>query len=102
MSATIGAALKKIAVYLATNKKALKVIGGIIIGIIIIIEEYRDMIKGARNRTKFIGGSFRYADAENAKDMIYALCDGLDDPKEIMCHVRTADEMLAVWEADSD
>lgn len=65
-----------------------------------LMEEYRDVIKGARNRAKLISDGFRYADAENAKDMVYALCDELDDPKEIMRHVRTADEMLAVWEAE--
>lgn len=37
MSATIGAALKKIAVSLLTDKKVIKTIGGIIIGIIIIV-----------------------------------------------------------------
>lgn len=37
MSATIGAALKKIAVSLFTDKKVIKIIGGIIIGIIIIV-----------------------------------------------------------------
>lgn len=37
MSATIGAALKKIAVALLTDKKVIKTIGGIIIGIIIIM-----------------------------------------------------------------
>ena len=37
MSATIGAALKKIAVALLTDKKVIKIIGGIIIGIIIIV-----------------------------------------------------------------
>lgn len=37
MSATVAAALKKIAVYILTNKKALKVVGGIVLGIIIII-----------------------------------------------------------------
>lgn len=37
MRATIGAALKKIAVSLLTDKKVIKIIGGIIIGIIIIV-----------------------------------------------------------------
>lgn len=37
MSATVGAALKKIAVSLLTDKKVLKTIGGIVLGIIIII-----------------------------------------------------------------
>ena len=37
MSATVAAALKKIAVALLTDKKALKTIGGIILGILVII-----------------------------------------------------------------
>ena len=37
MSATIGASLKKIAVSLLTDKKVIKTIGGIIIGVIIIV-----------------------------------------------------------------
>lgn len=37
MSATVAAALKKIAVALLTNPKVLKTIGGIVLGIIIII-----------------------------------------------------------------
>lgn len=37
MSATVAAALKKIAVYLLTDKKALKFVGGVVLGILIII-----------------------------------------------------------------
>ena len=37
MSATVGAALNKFAVYIVTNKKALKIVGGIVLGIVIII-----------------------------------------------------------------
>ena len=37
MSATVAAALKKIAVAILTDKKALKTVGGIILGILIII-----------------------------------------------------------------
>lgn len=37
MSATVAAALKKIAVAILTNPKVLKTIGGIVLGIIIII-----------------------------------------------------------------
>lgn len=37
MSAAIGAALKKIAVYIFTDKKTLKTVGGIVLGIVIII-----------------------------------------------------------------
>ena len=37
MSATVAAVLKKIAVYIFTDKKALKTVGGIVLGIIITI-----------------------------------------------------------------
>ena len=37
MSATVGAALKKIAVSLLTDPKTLKFVGGIVIGVIVII-----------------------------------------------------------------
>ena len=37
MSVTVGAALKKIAVSILTDKKALKTVGGILLGIIILI-----------------------------------------------------------------
>lgn len=37
MSASVAAALKKIAVYILTDKKALKAVGGIVLGILIII-----------------------------------------------------------------
>ena len=37
MSASVAAALKKIAVYVFTDKKALKTVTGIILGIIIIL-----------------------------------------------------------------
>ena len=37
MSATVAAALKRIAVSILTDKKALKVVGGIVLGIIVII-----------------------------------------------------------------
>lgn len=31
---------------------------------------------------------------KEAREMIFALCDRLESPKEIMCHVRTATEMV--------
>ena len=37
MSATVGAALKKIAVSLLTNPKGLKTVGGIVLGVIVLI-----------------------------------------------------------------
>lgn len=37
MFATVGAALKKIAVALLTNPKVLKTVGGVVIGIVLIL-----------------------------------------------------------------
>ena len=37
MSATVAAALKKIAVALLTDKKALKTVGGIVLGVLVIL-----------------------------------------------------------------
>ena len=37
MTATVGAALKKVAVALLTDKRVLKTLGGIVLGILIII-----------------------------------------------------------------
>lgn len=37
MSATVATVLKKVAAYIATDKKALKTVGGIVLGVIIII-----------------------------------------------------------------
>lgn len=36
--------------------------------------------------------------AEHAKSVIYALCDRLKDPREIMRHVRTADKLVYTWQ----
>lgn len=33
-------------------------------------------------------------DIDDAREMIYALCDRLESPKEIMYHVRNATEMM--------
>ncbi len=65
-----------------------------------LMEEFRAVIMAARKRASLDEEGIRFADAEQAKDMIYALCDCLDDPKDIMRHVRTADEMMAVWESE--
>ena len=44
MSATVAAALKKIAVALLTDKKALKTIGGIVLGVLIylLVRPYKE------------------------------------------------------------
>ena len=64
------------------------------------MEELHAMLMAARRRNALNQKGISYIDAEHAKDMVYALCDELDDPKEIMRHVRTADEMMSVWESE--
>ena len=65
-----------------------------------LMEEFHAVITASRKRMALNEEGLRFMDAEQAKDMIYALCDNLDDPKEIMRHVRTADEIMAVWEVE--
>ena len=62
-----------------------------------IMSEYQQAINDAKSTASIVSDSVRYQEAENTRDMIYELCDGLDDPKEIMRHVRTANELLNVW-----
>lgn len=62
------------------------------------MEEYRQIVRLARKVGLAPTGSFNTEDVKNAKEIVYALCDKLDDPKEIMQYVRTVDEMMNVWE----
>lgn len=65
-----------------------------------LMEEFHSLINAARKKANLDEKHFRFNDVEQTKEMIYALCDNLTDPKEIMNHVRTADEMIAVWEPE--
>lgn len=64
-----------------------------------LMEGYHTLIKATLKKSELERQASSFRDAEQAKELIYALCDGLADPKEIMSHVRTADEMMAVWES---
>lgn len=64
-----------------------------------LMEGYHALIKATLKKAEFDKQASSFRDAEQAKELIYALCDNLADPKEIMSHVRTADEMMAVWES---
>lgn len=65
-----------------------------------LMENFHAIIDWSRKRISLDKEDICYNDAENTKEMIYTLCDSLNDPKDIMCHVRTADEMMAVWESE--
>ena len=64
-----------------------------------LMEGYHTLIKATLKKSELERQASSFRDAEQAKELIYALCDGLADPKEIKSHVRTADEMMAVWES---
>lgn len=64
-----------------------------------LMDGYHALIKATRRQNELNRQGYSFSDAERAKELIYALCDSLADPKEIMSHVRTADEMMAVWES---
>lgn len=62
-----------------------------------IMTDFRDKMKMAKELNIGLPAEISYKEIEQAREMIYAMCDRLDDPKEIMCHVRTAQEMQEVW-----
>lgn len=62
-----------------------------------IMEQYRSSMDSVRQMELKADCDMSYHELEAARDMTYALCDMLDDPKEIMQHVRTACEMTEVW-----
>lgn len=65
-----------------------------------LMDSFRKVLQAARELKLGEPEDFCYADAEQAREMVFAMCDRLDDPKEIMQHVRTACEMLEVWEPE--
>lgn len=62
-----------------------------------VMSEYHQAINDAKSTVSIVSGPVRFQEAENTRDMIYELCDGLDDPKEIMRHVRTSSKLLNAW-----
>ena len=65
-----------------------------------LMEDFRKALETAREQNSGEPEDFCYMDAEQAREMIFAMCDRLDDAKEVMQHVRTACEMLEVWEPE--
>ena len=61
------------------------------------LEQYRSMMDSMKQLGIKSECSMSYRELEEARDLVYALCDKLEDPKEIMRHVRTACEMIEVW-----
>ena len=61
-----------------------------------IMKEYDEMIEKTIE-TSWTDG-IPYKDAEDARDIIYEMCDRLNDPREIMLHVKNASEVLYTWD----
>lgn len=59
--------------------------------------QYRSMIDSMKQLDIQAECTMSYHELEEARELVYALCDKLDDSKEIMRHVRTACEMIEVW-----
>lgn len=65
-----------------------------------IMDEYRSKVESAKE-VRRITSQLYPAEAKQVRDTIYEMCDRLDDPKEVMRHVKTASEILDIWDMDN-
>lgn len=63
-----------------------------------VLTKYRSTVESAREMRLGLTKKITYNEAINARDMIFALCDQLTDPKQIMEYVRTGCEIVYVWD----
>lgn len=63
-----------------------------------MLTKYRTTVESAKEMQLGIKTKVTYAEALNARDMVFALCDLLTDPKQIMEYVRTGCEIVYVWD----
>lgn len=63
-----------------------------------VLTKYRNTVESAKELQLGINTKITYNDALNARDMVFALCDQLTDPKQIMEYVRTGCEIVYVWD----
>ena len=64
-----------------------------------IMDEYRSKVESAKE-VRRITSQLYPAEAKQVRDTIYEMCDRLDDPKEVMKHVRTAGEIIDIWDPE--
>ena len=64
-----------------------------------IMNEYRSKVAAAKE-VGIITSELYHSEAEQVRDVIYEMCDRLDDPKEVMKHVRTAGEIIDIWDPE--
>ena len=63
-----------------------------------VLTKYRSTVESAKEMRLGLTKKITYNEAINARDMIFALCDQLTDPKQIMEYVRTGCEIVYVWD----
>ena len=63
-----------------------------------VLTKYRSTVESAKEMRLGLTKKITYNEAINARDMIFALCDQLTDPKQIMDYVRTGCEIVYVWD----
>lgn len=65
-----------------------------------IMDEYRSKVESAKE-VRRITSQLYPAEAKQVQDTIYEMCGRLDDSKEVMRHVKTASEILDIWDMDN-
>lgn len=65
-----------------------------------VMREYRVLVESAKRQDVIVSRMVDFHDADQAQGVIYAVCDGLDNPKDIMCLVRAATDMMNLWFAE--
>ena len=63
-----------------------------------VLTEYQSTIKGAKELKLQPKKKLTVTEAENTREMIFALCDTLTDPSTIMKYVRTSCELVDIWD----
>lgn len=61
------------------------------------LSKYRNAVKGVTEAQTANDKLITPSDAVRAQQVIFGLCDTLTDPKQIMEYVRTANELVDVW-----
>ena len=61
-----------------------------------IMDEYRSKVMSAKE-IQMITSELYPVEVERVRDVIYEMCDQLDDPKEIMKYIRTTGKIMDIW-----
>lgn len=62
------------------------------------LSKYRTMVESAKEMQLGLNKRITYTEAINTRDMVFAMCSQMSDPKLIMEYVQTACEIVYVWD----